>query len=86
MQCIQIKKDGERCKNTANYGCKTCRYHGAHVIRTGRHAPNYKNGNYTKEAYETRRRLRVIHFIGNVCGFIKRKLRGRKINIGEFKL
>ena len=86
MQCKHIKKDGARCKNSTHYGCKTCRYHGAHLIRTGRQAANFKSGNYTKEAYETRRRLRMIHYIANVCGFIKRKLRGRKINLGEIKI
>ncbi len=29
MQCKQIKKNGEQCKNHGAYGCKTCRYHGA---------------------------------------------------------
>ena len=86
MQCKQIKKNGAQCKNSTHFGCNTCRYHGAHPIRTGIKAPNFKNGNFTKEAYETKRKLRILHFIGNTCGFIKRKLRGRKINLGDIKL
>lgn len=86
MRCKKIKKDGTQCKNSTHYGCRTCRYHGARKIRYGKEAPNYKHGEFTKEAFETRVRLRLLHHIGNVCGFIKRKLKGRKIYIKGVKL
>ena len=85
MQCKQIKKNGDRCKNHGADGCRTCRYHGARRIRYGKEAPNYKNGSRTKETIETRQRIRILSFIGNKLGFLKRKLRGRKILInGEW--
>jgi hypothetical protein len=86
MQCKKIKKNGEQCKNHGAYGCRTCRYHGARRIRYGKEAPNYKNGSRTKEAMETRKRLRLLHHLGNLGGFIKRKLRGRKILIQGEKI
>ena len=59
--------------------------HGGHKIRYGTSAPNYKHGGRTEEASESRTRLRTLVFIGNQLGFIKRKLRGRKILIqGEW--
>ena len=86
MQCKQIKKNGEQCKNHGAYGCKTCRYHGARRIKYGKEAPNYKNGDYTKSVFETRRRIRMLTFIGNKLGFLKRKLRGRIILIQGEKI
>ncbi len=85
MRCKQIKKDGSRCKNSTNYGCRTCRYHGARRIRYGVDAPNYRHGEFTKEAFATRERLRLLQHIGNVCGFIKRKMRGPKICINQIR-
>ncbi len=78
MQCKQIKKNGQQCKNHGAYGCKTCRYHGARKIRYGKDSPNYKSGNYTKSVFETRERIRALNDIGVLCGFIHRKMRGRK--------
>ena len=78
MRCKHIKKNGEQCKNQAHYGCKTCRYHGARRIRFGTEAPNYKHGDYTKSVFETRERIRALNDIGILCGFIHRKMRGRK--------
>lgn len=86
MQCKQIKKNGDRCKNHGAYGCRTCRYHGARRIRYGKEAPNYKNGSRTKEAIDTRKKIRILSFIGNKLGFLKRKLRGRKILIQGEKI
>ncbi len=86
MQCKQIKKNGEQCKNQGAYGCKTCKYHGARRIRFGELAPNYKHGGRTKEAMHSRERLRMLTFIGNTLGFLKRKLRGRKILINGEKI
>ena len=85
MRCSQIKKNGEQCKNHGAYGCKNCKYHGGHRIRYGKEGPNFKHGGRTKEAMESRERLRMLTFIGNKLGFLKRKLRGRKILIhGEW--
>jgi hypothetical protein len=54
-------------------------------LSMGHEAPNYKHGGRTKEAMESRERLRMLTFIGNKLGFLKRKLRGRKILIqGEW--
>jgi hypothetical protein len=81
LQCKQIKKNGDRCRNPRHYDCKTCRFHGARRIRTGINAPNYKHGDYTKERIEeskaVRRRLGFLTLIGQRLGFLPRK-RGRK--------
>ena len=69
MRCSQIKKNGQQCKNHGAYGCKTCKYHGARRIKFGASAPNYKHGGRTIEAMESR---------GILCGFMHRKMRGRK--------
>ena len=50
MQCKQIKKNGQQCKNYGAYGSKTCKYHGGHRFRYGTEAPNYKRGGRAKEA------------------------------------
>jgi len=48
------RKTGQRCKNPAAYGCKTCRYHGARRnILKGTAHPNYKHGNRTKQSMST---------------------------------
>ena len=86
MQCKQIKKNGQQCKNHGAYGCKNCKYHGGHRIRYGTEAPHFKTGQYTQEVFETRRRLRMLHHLCNLAGFIKRKLRGRKILINGEKI
>jgi len=78
MQCKQIKKNGQQCNNHGAYGCKNCKYHGGHRIRYGTEAPNFKNGSRTKEAMESRERLQALTEIGNLCGFMDRKMRGRK--------
>ena len=78
MRCKQIKKNGEQCKNHGAYGCKTCKYHGARRIKFGASAPNWRHGGRTKEAMESRERLRALNDIGILCGFMHRKMRGRK--------
>ena len=80
MRCKQIKKNGEQCKNHGAYGCKTCKYHGARRIRFGTEAPNYKHGDRTKEAMESRERLRALSDIGNYLGMFNRKMVGRPPN------
>lgn len=44
------RKSHLRCKNPAAFGCKTCKSHGAHIIRSGLDHPNYKDGTRTLEA------------------------------------
>ena len=79
MQCKYCEKD--TVFNTA-----VCDRHGGHRIRYGKDAPHFKTGQYTKEAMESRERLRMLTFIGNKLGFLKRKLRGRKILIHGEKI
>ena len=69
------------CDKETVFNTSVCNQHGGHRIRYGSEAPNYKNGNYTKSVFETRKQLRMLTFIGNKLGFLKRKLRGRKILI-----
>ena len=73
------------CDKETVFNTSVCNQHGGHRIRYGTEAPNYKHGGRTKEAMESRERLRMLTFIGNKLGFLKRKLRGRKILIhGEW--
>ena len=52
-QCTaRNRRTGNRCKNPAAFGCKTCRYHGARQIQSGTDHPNYKHGQSTKAAVE----------------------------------
>jgi hypothetical protein len=59
-----------------------CNQHGGHRIKNWvmKHLI-IKMAARTKEAMESRERLRMLTFIGNKLGFLKRKLRGRKILI-----
>jgi hypothetical protein len=79
MQC-------KYCDKETVFNTVVCNQHGGHRIRYGAEAPNYKNGSRTKEAMESRERLRMLTFIGNKLGFLKRKLRGRKILIQGEKI
>ena len=74
MQC-------KYCDKETVFNTSVCHQHGGHRVRTNNEAPNYKHGGRTKEAMESRERLRMLTFIGNKLGFLKRKLRGRKILI-----
>ena len=82
MRCKQIKKDGSRCKNSTNYGCRTCRYHGARVIKHGVESPNYRTGEWTAEAIEQSRLVRArfgyLQRLGERVGILPIK-RGRKL-------
>ena len=73
MQC-------KYCEKETVFNTSVCNQHGGHRIRYGKDAPNYKNGNYTKSVFETRERIRALNDIGILCGFIHRKMRGRKPN------
>lgn len=82
LQCKRIKKNGERCKKARVHGCSVCLSHGGRRIRYGTEAPNYRHGEYTKEAIKnsqkTRARLGALQRIGEKLGFLPKK-RGRKI-------
>ena len=74
------------CDKETVFNTSVCNQHGGHRIRYGTEAPNFKNGSRTKEAMASRERLRMLTFIGNKLGFLKRKLRGRKILIHGEKI
>ena len=77
------KRTGLPCKNPAAYGCKVCRYHGAHPIKQGKDSPNYKHGRRTKQAELQHRaftrRLQQIEDAMHLLGMTTAKRsRGRK--------
>lgn len=48
---------GDRCKNPAAFGMRTCRYHGARsaeTVRRGDQHPNYRHGWETGQAKKNR--------------------------------
>ena len=78
MQC-------KYCDKETVFNTSVCHQHGGHRIRYGKDAPHFKTGQYTKSVFETRKQLRILTFICNRLGFLKRKLRGKKILInGEW--
>jgi hypothetical protein len=89
QRCVSLTKRTKLlCKNPAAYGCKVCRYHGAHksrnVLRNSDH-PQYKNGKRTKEIEAEHRRvstaLLTLLDIGDSIGMFNRThTRGRKPN------
>ena len=88
-QCeCRSKRSGERCKNPAAFGTRTCRYHGAYrqrrVLR-GEDHPNYQHGEATNEARDkhSRAAARLHHLfdLGKAAGLYPAKDtigRGRK--------
>lgn len=68
------------CDKETVFGTSVCELHGGHRIRYGTEAPNYKHGNRTKEAMESRERLRALSDIGNYLGMFNRKMVGRRPN------
>tara|TARA_R110000787_G_C13396948_1_gene443129 strand:+ start:1167 stop:1436 length:270 start_codon:yes stop_codon:yes gene_type:complete len=66
------------CDKETVFGTSVCELHGGHRIRYGKQSPNYKHGGRTIEAMESRERLRALNDIGILCGFMHRKMRGRK--------
>lgn len=77
------KRTKEPCKNLAAYGCKVCRYHGAHKIKVGNQAPNYKHGHRSKEWMKKNSeqlcQLRYLEDLGHAIGMMSgTKTRGRK--------
>jgi len=77
---------GERCKNPAAHGMKTCRYHGARkqgTVRRGEDHPAYKHGQCTNASRvadsEAATRLREIEDFAHRHGILTgTRLAGRK--------
>lgn len=77
------KRTGLHCRNPAAYGCRTCKMHGAHLIRLGKDAPNYKTGIYSESGIAEYRAamewLQELEQIGHQVGLlIGEKTKGRK--------
>jgi len=75
-QCqANSKRSGKRCLNPAAYGCKTCRYHGAHRPQeapAGEDHWNYQHGKATKkkraEDAVSATKLLLLRDLGNRIG------------------
>ena len=85
VQCsANNRTTGQRCKNPAAYGCKTCRYHGARKnVRKGEDHANYKHGQRTDAAIDSYRKkmaeLDRLEQLGRAAGVITgERRRGRK--------
>ena len=57
-QCEAIcRARGDRCRNPAAFGMRTCRYHGARrpeTVRSGDQHPNYRHGWETQQSKKRR--------------------------------
>lgn len=78
------KRTGLPCRNPAAYGCRTCRVHGAHRIRRGKNAPNFKSGMFSESGIAEYRagmsRLQLLEELGHETGLITgKRTRGRRI-------
>jgi hypothetical protein len=84
VQCSAPNRNtGNRCKNPAAFGCKTCRYHGARRnIKVNEAHPNYKHGKRTKVAIETlRTKMRELDALEDMAlsaGMLASRRRGRR--------
>ena len=75
-QCqAKSKRSGNRCLNPAAYGCRTCRFHGAHrpqEVASGESHWNYKHGKATKkkraEDAASATKLLLLRDLGNRLG------------------
>lgn len=82
----KCKARGDRCRNPAAWGCKTCRYHGARrpsSIRRGESHPQHRHGQETLEAKAERNQrlaeLRELEALSYAFGlFSGPRWRGRK--------
>ena len=86
-QCTaRVRSTGNQCLNPAAFGCKTCRYHGARrkeTVKAGKHHPQFKTGERSKEAIEQFRskmlELHNIEALARSAGVITGpKTKGRK--------
>ena len=80
------KRTGLPCRNPAAYGCRTCKSHGAHQIRRGKDAPNFKTGIYSESGIAEYRagmaRLQELERVGFEAGLLTgNKSKGRKTNL-----
>jgi len=90
LRCrAKCKATGERCRNLAAWGCKSCRYHGARkgTLRESAHW-NYQHGNETLVAKAERSarlaELRDLEALSFGLGFATgQKWRGRKPRLGK---
>jgi len=90
LQCTaKSKRSGQRCLNPAAYGCKTCRFHGAHRGRTSVACEshwNYQHGQSTKKKRAQNAaataKLNYLRDLGNLLGMFTGKTGwpGRKPN------
>jgi len=71
MQC-------KYCDKPTVHNCSVCAIHGGHRIRYNEEAPNYKHGEYSQRANESREKLRALSDIGNYIGMFNRKIVGRR--------
>ena len=75
-QCqAKSKRSGNRCLNPAAYGCRTCRFHGAHrpqEVASGESHWNFKHGKATKkkraEDAASATKLLLLRDLGNRLG------------------
>ena len=75
-QCqAKSKRSGNRCLNPAAYGCRTCRFHGAHRPQqapSGEEHWNFKHGKATKqkraEDAASATKLLLLRYLGNRLG------------------
>ena len=86
LQCKQIKKNGERCKNPKAYGTPVCRYHGATPPASrkksyGKNNGNYRVGDFTQKRMLERQRsgsnMNALVKLGISCGMFKANPVGR---------
>jgi hypothetical protein len=76
QQCqAKSKRSGNRCLNPAAYGCRTCRFHGAHrpqEVASGEEHWNFKHGKATKkkraEDAANATKLLLLRDLGNRLG------------------
>ena len=84
QQCqAKSKRSGKRCLNLAAYGCKTCRYHGAHrpqQAAAGEDHWNFKHGQATKmkraQDALSATKLHLLREMGNRLGLFGREPTG----------
>ena len=84
LQCqAKSKRSGKRCLNPAAYGCRTCRFHGAHRPQeapSGKDHWNYQHGKSTKkkraEDAASATKLLLLRDLGNRLGMFGDQLTG----------
>ena len=57
---VTARSTGERCKNPAAFGCRSCKFHGARrktTIRSGKDHPQYIHGKRSLEGQKEYRKV-----------------------------